>query len=64
MNLEKISRKQLNDIEIRTRELLKLLRRAKLHDEPVTELLAELEQTLADARRKRFEQENTEYQGY
>lgn len=64
MNLEKISRKQLNDMEIRVRELLKLMRRAKMHDEPVTELLAELEQTLADARRKRFEEENPEYQGY
>jgi hypothetical protein len=64
MNLETVSRKQLNDIEIRVRELLKLMRKAKLHDETVTQLLAEFEQTLADARRKRFEEENSEYQGY
>ena len=64
MNLENVSQKQLNKIEILTSELLVALRKAKLQDEPLAESLQLLEQELGDARRNRFDIANPEYRGY
>ena len=61
MNLETISRKQLNELESRVRELLVTMRKAKLQYDPVAESLKSFEQELGNARRERFDAENLEY---
>jgi len=64
MNLEGISRKHLNELEIRVTELLVTIRKAKLQNEPLAESLKALENQLGDARRKRFDESTPEYRGY
>ncbi len=64
MNLEQISQKHRNDLEIQVRELQNTLRKAKLYDEPIMEMLRQLEQRLSDARRKSFDSATSDYQGY
>lgn len=61
MNLETISRKQLNDLEQQTRQLLASIRRAKLENNPLVEALQQLERELEQARHKRFDAVNSEY---
>lgn len=64
MKLENISQKQLSELENSVRTLLVLLRKVKLQGEPVMEPLQALEKELGEARRKRFDANNSEYHGY
>ncbi|MBZ0304084.1 MAG: hypothetical protein K8J31_30385 [Anaerolineae bacterium] len=64
MNLESISRKQLNELEHCVRELLVTMRKAKLQNDPLAESLQALEQQLGEARRERFDEANPEYHTY
>ena len=64
MNLENISKKQLNEIEYHVRELLANIRRARIQDDPLIESLKSLEQQLGKARRERFDAANSEYHTY
>ncbi len=64
VNLEPVSDKHLHEIERLSKELLALLRKAKLLDQPITPLLRELEAQAEKARRERFDETNSEYRGY
>jgi hypothetical protein len=64
MDFEHVSRKQLNELEIRVHELISLIRKAKLKDEPLQDSLKLLEQKLGETRRKRFDETTPEYKGY
>jgi len=64
MNLETISRKQLNELEHCVRELLITMRKAKLQNDPLVESLKLLEHELGEARRERFDAANPEYHTY
>jgi hypothetical protein len=64
MNLNEVSDKHLHELERLTKELLEVMRRAKLLDQPVTELLRHMETEAETARRMRFDQVNPEYRGY
>ena len=64
MNLETISRKQLNEVERCVRELLGTMRKAKLQNDPLVESLKLLEQELGEVRRERFDKANPEFQTY
>lgn len=64
MSFETISRKDLNELELRVRELLVIMKKTKLQDDPRINALKSLEQELGDVRRKRFDEANPEFQGY
>jgi hypothetical protein len=64
MNLETVSDKHLHELERLTQELLYVLRRAKLLDHPLTELLRVLQSQTEQARRERFDEVNPEFKGY
>ena len=64
MNLENLSRKQLNELEHHVSELLNTMRKAKLQNEPLMESLKLLEHQLGETRRERFDATNSEYQAY
>lgn len=58
MDLETVSQKQVNELERLVKELLVVMRKAKLHGEPLAENLRLFEQELGDMRRKRFDEAN------
>ncbi len=64
MTIDSLSPKQASEIEQQVSRLLNTLRKAKLFDEPVYTSLQELEQQLGEIRRRRFDEDNTEYSGY
>ncbi len=64
MNLDTVSDKHLHELERLTQELLYVLRRAKLLDQPLTELLRALQSQTEQARRERFDEVNPEFKGY
>ena len=64
MNLETVSDKHLHELERLAKELLETMRRAKLLDLPLTELLRALESEAEKARRERFDEVNPEFRGY
>jgi len=64
MNLDTVSDKHLHELERLAKELLETMRRAKLLDLPLTELLRVLESEAEKARRERFDEVNPEYRGY
>ncbi|MEO8606776.1 MAG: hypothetical protein ABI690_02765 [Chloroflexota bacterium] len=64
MNLETVSDKHLHELERLAKELLETMRRAKLLDSPLTELLRGLESEAEKARRERFDEVNPEFKGY
>ena len=64
MNLETVSDKHLHELERLAKELLETMRRAKLLDLPVIELLRALESEAEKARRERFDEVNPEFKGY
>ncbi len=64
MNLDLVSDKHLHEIERLTTELLLVMRKAKLQDEELYELLKALETVTGNARRERFDAVNPEYRGY
>jgi hypothetical protein len=64
MNLEPVSQKHLNELEVMIRELLLVMRKANLHNEPIAKSLAEFEVEIGKVRRDRFDAANPEYSGY
>jgi hypothetical protein len=64
MDLENVSQKHLNELELSLRELLILMRKAKLHNEPLAESLHLLELEIGNIRRSRFDEANSKYNGY
>lgn len=64
MNLEDVSPKHMNELEHQIRELLAVMRKAKLQNEPLAETLRNLEMELGKARRERFDAANPEYHTY
>ena len=61
MNLENMSRKQLNELEQQTRQLMVTMRKARLQDEPLFESLQTLAQALEKIRHEQFDETNSEY---
>jgi hypothetical protein len=64
MNLETVSDKHLHELERLAKELLEIMRRAKVLDQPLTEMLRSLESQAEKARRERFDEVNPEFKGY
>ena len=64
MNLDTVSDKHLHELERLTKELLEMMRKAKLLDQPLTESLRHLETLAEKARRERFDEVNPEFRGY
>lgn len=64
MNFETVSQKHMNELELLVRELLAVMRKAKIQNEPLEESLHLFEQELEDARRLRFDAANPEYHTY
>jgi hypothetical protein len=64
MNFDAVSDKDLHELERLTVELLKVMRKAKLQDQPLVELLRLLEQETGKVRRERFDAVNPEFRGY
>jgi predicted nucleic acid-binding Zn-ribbon protein len=64
MNLDTISRKQLNDLEQQVKQLLGTIHRAKLENIPLVEALQQLEHELEEARRAQFDSINSEFHTY
>jgi hypothetical protein len=64
MKLETISSKQLNEMERLSRELVTLMRKTKLQDEPLAAALHQLEVEIGKIRRIRFDEANPEYHAY
>lgn len=64
MNLNEVSDKHLHELERLTKELLEIMRRAKLLDHPATALLRQLEAEAETTRRLRFDEVNPEFRGY
>jgi len=64
MELDAVPRKKLNEIEITVTSLIAMMRKAKLHEEPLAKSLVQFEKELGEVRRKRFEESTPEYRGY
>jgi hypothetical protein len=64
MNLDNVSDKHLHEIERLAKELVDVMRKAKLKDEPLVETLRQLEIQAGILRRQRFDAANPEYRGY
>jgi hypothetical protein len=64
MDLENVSIKQANELELLVKELLASMRKAKLNHRPLVEELQLFEQELGDTRRKRFDTAHPEYKSY
>jgi Zn-dependent M16 (insulinase) family peptidase len=64
MNFENVPQKHMNELELLVRELLAVMRKAKLQNESLEQALRQFEQELEDARRKRFDAVNSEYHTY
>lgn len=64
MELDSVSDKHLQEMERLARELLNIMRHAKLKDTVLAEALQTLELEAARVRRERFDAANPEYHGY
>lgn len=64
MNFDGVSDKHLHELERLTKELLELMRKAKLLDQPLTELLRNQADEAEKARRARFDEVNPEFRGF
>lgn len=64
MNLENISPKHVGELEQLVRQLLEGMRKAKFQDDDLVAALRQLESELGIARRKQFDVNNREYQGF
>jgi len=64
MNLETVTPKHLNELEHLLRELLLVMRKANLQNEPIAKSLQDLELEVGQVRRARFDASNPEYTGY
>jgi hypothetical protein len=64
MDLEGLTNKQLSELERLANELETAMRKAKLHEEPLFELLQGLKIKTSELRRARYDATNSEYHGY
>jgi len=64
MKLETVSQQHLNELELKLKDLLAVMRKAKLFDDPLVEELRALELEVAELRRQRFDVANPEYRGF
>lgn len=64
MDLEAVSQKHLNELEVRITELLLLMKKAKVQNEPMIAMLRQFETELGQARRDRYDGITKEYSGY
>ena len=64
MDLENLSDKHLQELERLSRELLTIMRKTTLKDDPLVEQLYQLERKAGDMRRERYDSSNPEYSGY
>jgi hypothetical protein len=64
MNLEMLNDKQLNEMERLVSELVVLMKRTKLADDPLYLTLINLKNAAGGVRQVRFDQHDTQYQGY
>lgn len=64
MNLEHITSKQLNDLELRVTELISAMRKAKIQNPSLMESLKLFENELGELRRERYDASNSEYESY
>lgn len=64
MNLEPLSDKHLHEIERLAKELLEVMRKAKLKEEPLAQALHQLEVEAGNLRRERYDANNPEFKGY
>ncbi|MCC6612733.1 MAG: hypothetical protein IT320_04595 [Anaerolineae bacterium] len=64
MKIDSLSQHQLNELELKLKDLLAVLRKAKLYEDPLVEELRALELEVAELRRQRFDVSNPEYRGF
>lgn len=64
MNFDTVSDKNLHELERLTKELLEIIRKVKVVDPALVEMLRALESQAGAARRERFDRVNREYPGY
>ncbi len=64
MNLDTISDKHLHEIERLTTELLETIRKAKVVEPPLIEMLRALKAQAEHLRRERYDAVNPEFRGY
>jgi DNA gyrase/topoisomerase IV subunit A len=64
MNLDSLSDKNLQEVERLAKELLMVLRKSKLMDEPIYAELQALEQEAGSLRRSRFDATDNVTRGY
>jgi len=64
VEIQNVSKKHLIELEQSVRHLLDMLKKTKLHQEPIVESLKALEQELGEARRQSFDAKNSEYHTY
>ena len=64
MNFDNVPQKHMGELELLVRELLAVMRKARIQNEPLEESLRLFQNDLEDARRKRFDEANSEYQSY
>ena len=64
METHQLSTKHFNELEQQITQLLKMMRKAKLSYLPIYADLQALENELGEVRRQRFDNSNTEYEGY
>lgn len=64
MNLESVSDKQLHEMERLASELLVLMKKAKLTDDPLYTNLRMLKEATENLRRERFDEDYPRYKGY
>ena len=64
MELDALSDKNLNELERLSRDLLAAMRKAKLSDSTLVNLLSTLERQAGEIRRARFDADDSQYNGY
>lgn len=64
MDLNELSQKHLNDMERQITELLSTMQKAKYDDPDLIAALKKLEQDLGNARRARFDADDSQYRSY
>ena len=64
MDFDSVSTKHINELEQQISQILKTMRAAKLTQEPIYTSLQALEQELGEARRGRFDEQDSKYNGY
>jgi DNA gyrase/topoisomerase IV subunit A len=64
MDFDSVSLKHCNELEQLITQMLKIMRSAKLQQHPIYASLQDLEKELGEARRGRYDDNNSEYSGY